>query len=140
MSFCSYRINWVHGAWLAVLASLNPGETTEKLDSVLDTIPSPRFVTFPPPPCAVLCGTPIGLASWLLIKFTSSSLKLSNFSRYPVVLLATEDVDLRNQFTTRFLSIVLFVNSSRGICILKELLLNGMIHFTGLFRTNRKKN
>ena len=117
------------GAWLAVLASLNPGEMTEQMDSVLDTIPSPLFVTFPTSPCAVLYGTPIGLASSLLSKFTSSSLKLSNFSRYPIVLLATEDVDLRNQFGTRFLSMVLFVSSSRGICIFKELLFNGMITF-----------
>ena len=81
VSFCSYRINGAvggggGGAWLAVLASLNP----EKMDSVLDMIPSPLFVTIPPPPCAVLRGTPIGLVSSLLTKFTSSSLKLSNFS------------------------------------------------------------
>lgn len=140
--FRSYRINWEVGECMACCSGKSkPWRNYRKvglcpwhnpLSSVCDL---PR----PTPTCVVLCGTPIGLASSLLTKFTSS-LKLNNFSRYPIVLLAREDVDLRDQFTTRFLSIVLFVSSSRGICILKELPLNGMIPFTGLFRTNLKRN
>ena len=130
VSFCSYRINWEVGGCMACCSGKSKPWGNDRTDGLCPWHdPLSSVCDLPTPPCAVLYGTPIGLASSLLSKFTSSSLKLSNFSRYPIVLLATEDVDLRNQFGTRFLSMVLFVSSSRGICIFKELLLNGMITF-----------
>lgn len=46
--------------------------------------------------------------------------------------MADGKIDLRNQFRIRLLSIRLYVNSSRGLCTLKELLLNVIIYLIGL--------
>lgn len=62
---------------MTILAILNRGKSTEKLDSVLDTMSPPLFSPSPSALHSVLCGTPVGLTSSVLTKGTSSSLKLS---------------------------------------------------------------